>query len=143
MSLNYKKISEFFGVGVGIEAEKKNIFGIGVEIGIGEKIFSESESGFGSKNCDSADDSFIPRSNNTVPYTDRTIIKIGPYKAVYCENTDLYYCAPRWHCIRGRISAPDILSVYGSYSSTWVAFKIKVHTVINRLYLFKQNTIKF
>jgi len=39
MSLNYKKISVSFGVGIG--AEKKNIFGIGVGIGIGKKFFRD------------------------------------------------------------------------------------------------------
>jgi hypothetical protein len=39
MSLNYKKNSEFSEVGVGVE----------------KKFFSESESGFGIKKCDSAD----------------------------------------------------------------------------------------
>jgi hypothetical protein len=53
MSLNYKKISEFSEVGVGVE--KKILLGVGVGIGAEKKFFSESESGFGIKKCDSAD----------------------------------------------------------------------------------------
>ncbi len=51
MSLNYKKISEFVGVGV----EKKLFSGSELESESKKKFFSESEPGFGIKKCDSAD----------------------------------------------------------------------------------------